>query len=49
MLTSSSSLLSVTWFPVSERTTATAVCTMSLQFGIGLGFVTGDRVEIYEL
>jgi len=41
MLLSSGSLLSVTWFPVSERTTATAVCTMSLQFGIGFGFITG--------
>ncbi|XP_067937108.1 solute carrier family 49 member 4-like [Watersipora subatra] len=38
-------LLSVLWFPVTERTTATAFASMSTHFGIGLGFIVGPFVS----
>ncbi|XP_067935936.1 solute carrier family 49 member 4-like isoform X2 [Watersipora subatra] len=47
-------LLSVLWFPVAERTTATAFAAMSPHFGIGLGFIIGPiisgvKITAYEL
>ena len=35
-------LTSVLWFPVDERTTATAAATMAGYVGIGLAFITGE-------
>ena len=35
------SLLSVTWFPPHQRTTATAIASTSLGFGIALSFIVG--------
>ncbi|XP_072021194.1 solute carrier family 49 member 4-like [Amphiura filiformis] len=34
-------LLSVTWFPPNQRTTATAVATISMEFGVALSFILG--------
>ena len=35
-------LLSVLWFPTSERTTATALSAMAGYLGTGVAFITGD-------
>ncbi|XP_067935938.1 solute carrier family 49 member 4-like [Watersipora subatra] len=38
-------LLSVLWFPVNERTTATALATISTYMGVGFSFVCGPLVS----
>ncbi|XP_067935944.1 solute carrier family 49 member 4-like [Watersipora subatra] len=38
-------LLSVIWFPVAERTTATALASMSTHFGAGLSFIISPSVS----
>ena len=40
-------LLSVVWFPVSERTTATALAAMSTYFGLGSAFIAGKFYVFY--
>ena len=36
-----SSLVSVTWFPVYQRNTATSIAALATPFGLGFGFIVG--------
>ena len=46
---SAAPLLSVLWFPVDERTTATAAATMFGYVGTGLGFITGNCIVFIRI
>ncbi|KAF6034290.1 shk-1 [Bugula neritina] len=38
------SLLSLTWFPVNERNTATGCASIAVYVGVGLGFIAGPNI-----
>ncbi|XP_067937130.1 solute carrier family 49 member 4 homolog [Watersipora subatra] len=38
------SLLSVTWFPVTQRTTATSIGVLSVGVGSGIGYIAGPQI-----
>ncbi len=40
-------LLSATWFPVNQRITATAICTIFNGLGIAVSFIIGKKKKLF--
>ena len=49
VLTSACSLISVTWFPVYQRATATSIAALGAPIGYAFGFIFGKVFVIFVL